>query len=85
MPYLLNNQPDKTPITLFNPDREPFIFSYNGGREVYTLYAMSYDEFPKYIALKMASKLAEKMIGKLGVKENFELDKKKLLERIFYK
>ena len=53
------------------------------GKEVYTLHAMSYDSFPKYIADKIAPLLADKIIGKMGVKENYELDKAKLLDKIY--
>ena len=77
----LQTQPNKTPQTLFNPDREAFIFSYDGGKEVYTLYPMSYEEFPKYIADKMASALADKIISKAGLKHT--TDKEELLKRIY--
>jgi len=75
-------QPDKTPTQLFNPGMEEFTFPYDGGREVYTLYPLSYDTFPAYIAHKMAPILAEKIMAKEGIKDNFELDKKRLIARI---
>jgi hypothetical protein len=75
-------KPDLTPQTLYNPDRETFTFTYDGGKEVYTLYPMSYDEFPAYIARKIANALADKIIGKDGVKNNYTQDKEELLKRI---
>ena len=78
-------KPDKTETNLYNPDTEEFNFSYDGGRESYNFHAMSYESFPKYIADKMASLLADKIIGKMGIKQNYMLDKQKLLDRIYIK
>lgn len=76
-------QPNRSPKTLFNLDREEFTFSYDGGKEVYTLPPFGYDTFPTYIADRMASSLADKIISKSGVKKNYELDKKELLAKIY--
>lgn len=76
-------QPNHSPKTLFNPDMETFIFSYDGGKEIYTLYPMSHETFPTYIADKIAPQLADRIIGKTGVKQNYELDKQELLKRIY--
>ncbi len=78
----LPTTPNLTQQTLYNPDRETFTYSYDGGKAIYTLYPMSYDDFPAYIARKIANALAEKIIGKEGVKKNFSLDKEELLKRI---
>ena len=76
-------QPVTTPTNLFNPDTETFVFSYDMGKQVYTLYAMSYDSVPKYIADKIAPLLADKIIGQRGVIKNHSLDKEELLREIY--
>jgi len=77
----LATTPDMTPIPLFNPSLEAFIFTYD--RKEHTLPAYGIETFPKYLADKMASRLADTIIGKRGVIKNHELDKSELLKEIY--
>lgn len=77
--------PNLTPTRLQNPSLEEFVFSYNGGREKYVLAAYDIKTFPKYIADLMASGLADKIIGKRGIRQNYQQDKEDLLKEIFIK
>lgn len=77
----LPTAPDVTPITLFNPSLESFTFVYD--KKEYMLFAYSADLFPKYIADRLASKLADAIIAKRGVVKNHELDRQELLKEIY--
>jgi len=83
MPQLLNKQPDKTPVTIFNPALEAFSFTYDGGRIKHTLAGYDFGTYPKWLADKMANQLADWYMAKYGITLNYELDKKALLERIY--
>lgn len=83
-PYLymrLPTQPDETPITIFNPALEEFEFIYD--QEKYKLAGYDFATHPKYLADRMASKLADWILSKWGIKQNYELDKRELLEKIY--
>lgn len=77
----LPTQPNLSPTNLFNPSLEPFTFIY--AKEVYIFPSYSIRTYPKYLADKMASALADWIIGKRGVKKNYSLDKEELLKEIY--
>ena len=79
----LPDKPDTTPISIFNPSLEEFVFIYD--KQVYTLPAYGIETYPKYIADRMASSLADKIIGQRGVLKNHTLDKKNILTEIYVK
>ena len=79
----LPTQPNKTLTALFNPSLEAFTFIYD--KKEYILPAYGIETFPKYLADKMASRLADTIIGKRGVIKNHELDKSELLKEIYIK
>lgn len=74
-------KPNITPINLFNPSLESFTFNYD--KKEYILPAYGIESYPKYLADKLASSLADTIIGKRGVIKNYELDKKELLKEIY--
>lgn len=74
-------QPNQSPVKLFNPSLDDFTFTY--GKEQHSLAAYGVESFPKYLAEKMAHRLADTIISKRGVRENHQLDKEKLLKEIF--
>lgn len=79
----LQKGPDLTPTPLFNPSLEAFTLSFD--HVDYLLPAYGIETFPKWVADRIASQLADTIIGKLGVRENRQLDKEKLLLEIYVK
>jgi hypothetical protein len=79
----LQTQPNLSPTPLFNPSLEEFVFTYD--KEIYTLPAYGIETYPKYLADRMASTLADTIISKQGVRKNYELDKEELLQQIYVK
>ena len=81
----LPTQPDLTPTTLHNPDLEPFVFKYmqEDGQKTYVIPPLGIETFPKYLADKMARKLADKIIFKRGIKHGYERDHKAMLNIIY--
>ena len=77
----LPKSPNETPVTLFNPSLENFTFVYD--KKEYVLPAYGVETYPKYLADKMASQLADVIIGKRGVMKNHTLDKDELLTEIY--
>ncbi len=77
----LQKVPDQTPVPLFNPSLELFTFSH--AQKDYELPAYGIEIFPKYIADRMASCLADTIIGARGVLKNYQLDKEELLKEIY--
>lgn len=77
----LQTQPNQTPKTLFNPALEEFKFTYDGTE--YAIAGYDFVTHPTYLADKMANKLADWILSKWGIKQNYELDKKELLEKIY--
>lgn len=77
----LQTQPNLSPTTIFNPSLEVFTFEYDG--EKYVLAPYDVVPFPKYLADKMASRLADEIIARRGVMKNHELDKQELLKEIY--
>lgn len=75
--------PDLTPTNIFNPSLELFELTYD--KKTYILPAYGIESFPKWLAERMASSLADKIIGKRGVIKNYFLDKEELLEEIYVK
>lgn len=83
---MLPNQPDQTPVNLYNPDLKDFTFVLaddNNVQHEYILHSQEITTLPKYIADHGASKLADMLVWKRGVKSNYELDKKNILEEIY--
>lgn len=79
----LQTQPNLSETQLFNPSLEEFVFVYD--RETYTLPAYGIEPFPKYLADRMASTLADTIISKQGIRKNYLLDKEELLKQIYVK
>lgn len=79
----LQTQPNQSQIPLFNPSLEEFVFIYD--KKNYTLPAYGIENYPKYLADKMASSLADTIIAKQGVRKNHDLDKQELLKQIYVK
>jgi hypothetical protein len=77
----LPTSPDETPTNIFNPDLESFTLIYD--KKEYTISAYGIETYPKYIADRMASDLADTIIGKRGVIKNHSLDKEELLKEIY--
>lgn len=77
----LPTQPNLSPTPLFNPSLEEFTFSYDG--KTYTLPAFGIEKFPKYLADKMAKRLADTIIAHQGVRKNYQLDHEELLKQIY--
>ncbi len=75
--------PDMTLVSLFNPSLESFTFVYDG--KEYILPAYGIESFNKWLADRMASQLADVIIGKRGVMKNHSLDKEELLKEIYIK
>ena len=75
--------PDLTPVSLFNPSLKSFEFIYD--KKIYTLPAYGIETFPKYLADRMARRLADTIIGERGVLKNHTLDKEELLQEIYVK
>lgn len=74
-------KPDTTPVSIFNPSLELFEYPYD--QKVYTVPAYGTEIYPKYLADKLASTLADTIIGKRGVMKNYALDKQELLKEIY--
>jgi hypothetical protein len=74
-------KPDTTSTSLFNPSLESFEFIYD--KKVYTIPAFGIETFPKYLADRIANRLADTIIGQRGVMENHTLDKEKILKEIY--
>jgi hypothetical protein len=77
----LPTKPDETPTNLFNPSLESFTFIYD--KKEYILPAYGIENYPKYLADRLASSLADTIIGKRGVIKNHSLDKEELLKEIY--
>lgn len=78
----LQTQPDLSPTPIFNPSLEQFVFKYNRTEE-YILVPYGIETYPKWLADKIASALADTIIGKQGVRKNHELDREELLKEIY--
>ncbi|HEX9059098.1 MAG TPA: hypothetical protein VF941_02870 [Clostridia bacterium] len=76
-------KPNETPVTLFNPSLKLFTTIYD--KKEYQLGGYQFETYPKWLADHIALKLADWYIANYGIKENYELDKKKLLEKIYVK
>lgn len=79
----LKQQPNLTPTTLFNPALRPFHATYD--KKPYVIQGMDFETFPKWLADKLAPRLADWIIAEQGVKENYQLDKENLLKQIYVK
>ena len=77
----LPTQPNQTPVSLFNPSLEAFEFIYD--KEAHILPAYGIETYPKWLADRMATSLADTIISKRGVVKNHSLDKEELLKEIY--
>ncbi len=82
-------QRDETPTLVYNPDTEDFTFkrAIEGTRDQveYILRSQEITTLPFYIARQGANSLADKLVWKRGIKTNYELEKKNVLEEIYVK
>ncbi len=76
----LNHQPDETPVSLYNPDKEDFTITWAG--EPHTIHAGEIETYPKWLADHMAKHLCKKLIGDRGIKVNYEADYEKIMKEI---
>lgn len=77
----LPTQPNQTPTPIFNPSLEEFRYTYEGTEYVLAPYGI--ETYPKYLADRMANRLADEIISKQGVRKNHQLDKDELLKQIY--
>jgi hypothetical protein len=83
---MLPQEPNSTETYIFNPDLRDFSFSLSDDDNIvheYTLLAQEITTLPKYIADHGANKLADYILGKRGIKQNYELDKNNLMKEIY--
>lgn len=76
-------KPNEKPTTIFNPALKLFTFTYD--KKEYQLGGYDFGTYPKWLADKMSNSLADWYIATYGVKDNYELDKKNLLDKIYVK
>jgi hypothetical protein len=72
-------------VRLFNPSLKDFSHTYDidGVKQTFTIPAYGYAAIPKEVATKLANRLADYLIGKHGVKVNYEADKQSWLLEIW--
>jgi len=76
-------KPDVKPVTIFNPALK--LFTYTFDKKEYTIGGYDFATHPKWLADRMAHRLADWYIATYGVKDNYELDKANLLKKIYVK
>jgi hypothetical protein len=79
----LQTQPNLSPTPIFNPSLEAFVFTYD--KKDHTLPAYGIETYPKYLADRMARRLADEIIAKRGIIKNHEFDREELLKQIYVK
>lgn len=79
----LPTSPDETPMYLYNPSKEDFIYPWEGVN--YTLPARNLSSFPKWLAIHLGKHLAQKLSSEDSEKIHYEERMKKWNEQIFVK
>ncbi len=79
-------KPQNEIITIFNPDTEDFLTTYdtneNGQPVEYIVHAKEYTKLPGYIGRHVAEHLAKHLVFKRGIKTNFEDEYTSMLKTI---
>lgn len=76
----LPSQPDKTPTSIYNPDKSDFTITWN--EEPNTIHAGEIETYPKWLADHIAKHLCKYLIMKRGIRINYEADYEDMMKQI---